>query len=63
MVLECSRGQPDDGRSVEMIVAPMTLREWRRHERAAFGEGEMGRFGGHPNIVAQAESARCYARR
>jgi hypothetical protein len=36
-----------------MIVAPMTLREWRRHERATFAQREMRRFRRHPTIVAQ----------
>ena len=53
MIFECPGGQPYDGGAIEMIVAPMTLREWRRHERAALRQREMRRFRRHPIIVAQ----------
>jgi hypothetical protein len=52
MVLERTGRQPDDGGPIQMIVAPMTLREWRRHERAALREPEVRGFRRHPIIVA-----------
>jgi hypothetical protein len=53
MVLERTSGQSNNGRPIQMIVAPMTLRERRRHERAALLQREMRRFCRHPIIVAQ----------
>ena len=53
MVFQCTRGQPNDRGSIEVIVAPMTLREGRRHKRAALCQCEVRRFRRHPIIVAQ----------
>jgi hypothetical protein len=53
MVLERTSGQSNNGRTIQMIVAPMTLRERRRHERAALRQREVRRFCRHPIIVAQ----------
>src|SRR6185312_8036521 len=53
MIFECACGQPDNGGPIEMIVAPVTLGERRRHERPALGQREMRRFRRHPTIVAQ----------
>jgi hypothetical protein len=53
MIFECPRRQTHNGRSIEMIVAPMTLRERRRYERAALGQPEVRRFRRHSPIVAQ----------
>ena len=44
--------QPDQGRTVEMIVAPMTLRVRGGKERVLGGLDEVGRTCGHPGIVA-----------
>jgi hypothetical protein len=53
MVFECACGQADDGGPIEMVVAPMALRERRRHERTALDQRKMRRLGRHPIIVAQ----------
>jgi hypothetical protein len=53
MIFERTGGQPHDCRPVEMVIAPMALRKWRRHERAAFRQREVGWFCRHPIIVAQ----------
>ena len=53
VIFECPRREPHNGRSIEVIVAPMTLRERRRYERAPLGQPEVRRFRRHSPIVAQ----------
>jgi hypothetical protein len=44
---------PNAANPIEMIVAPMTLGERRRHEHAALDQLEVRRFARHSTIVAQ----------